>query len=106
MRLQNDKGENRLGDNALKWLPPHGQKEGQCLSETVTLEDVWTQQEISTAIDAASVALWRWNVDSNNLKWTPKASACGVFPGLTNFNSNISPRKYTPLTGTELGQPL
>lgn len=38
------------------------------MSETVTLQDIWTQQEITTAIDAASVALWRWDVDSNNFK--------------------------------------
>lgn len=38
------------------------------MSDTLTLQDSWNAQEVRTAIDAASVALWRWDVDTNSFK--------------------------------------
>ncbi|MFN3620106.1 sensor histidine kinase [Sphingorhabdus sp.] len=38
------------------------------MNDTGILEDIWTQQQVRLAIDAASVALWRWDVDDNSFK--------------------------------------
>lgn len=38
------------------------------MSDTDTLLDIWNPQQVRTAIDAASVALWRWDVDDNDFK--------------------------------------
>ena len=38
------------------------------MSDTLILQDSWNAQEVRTAIDAASVALWRWDVDTNSFK--------------------------------------
>lgn len=38
------------------------------MRDTETIDDIWTHQHIRLAIDAASVALWRWDVDNNSFK--------------------------------------
>lgn len=38
------------------------------MSDTDTLQDIWNPQQVRNAIDAASVALWRWDVDDNDFK--------------------------------------
>lgn len=40
----------------------------QRVSDTDTLQDIWNPQQVRTAIDAASVALWRWDIDNNDFK--------------------------------------
>lgn len=60
----------------------------------------WGPEQLRHALDAAGVAMWSWNVDTDVFVMDPWVTACGTCRGRGHSASKTCLRKFTRPTVT------